>query len=63
MALCIIFMMGRIGSVIGSNIIGVMIAHNCNLIFFIYGGLLASKYLPLNRICFIRKEKQNLIAF
>lgn len=45
MALCVIFMMGRIGSLIGSNIIGVLIAHNCNLIFFIYGGMLASKYL------------------
>lgn len=44
MALCIIFMLGRIGSVVGSNVIGVLINVNCNSIFFIYGALLASKF-------------------
>lgn len=45
MALCVIFMMGRVGSVLGSNIIGAMLDRNCDGILFAYAMALLSKSL------------------
>lgn len=42
MALCLILMFGRLGSVAGSNLVGALIASHCNLIFFVYTGLILS---------------------
>lgn len=42
MAVCFIFMFGRIGSVAGSNLIGLLITTNCTAVLIIYGCLLSS---------------------
>ncbi|KAJ6637859.1 Synaptic vesicle glycoprotein 2B, partial [Pseudolycoriella hygida] len=40
MAVCFIFMFGRIGSVAGSNLIGLLITTNCTLVLIIYAVIL-----------------------
>lgn len=44
MATAFIMMCGRIGGVSGSSIIGLLLDNNCTLIFYIFGGILISKY-------------------
>lgn len=48
MAVCLIFMFGRIGSVAGSNLIGLLITTNCNLVLIIFATILSSKYFVLH---------------
>lgn len=36
-------MMGRVGSVVGSNVIGVMLQTQCGLAFYLFGGMLVGK--------------------
>ncbi|XP_062536115.1 synaptic vesicle glycoprotein 2B-like [Armigeres subalbatus] len=38
MAVCLSLMMGRLGSVVGTNIIGLIIEDYCNLTFILFGG-------------------------
>lgn len=38
MAVCLSLMMGRLGSVVGTNIIGLIMEENCNLTFILFGG-------------------------
>ncbi|XP_053698458.1 synaptic vesicle glycoprotein 2C [Sabethes cyaneus] len=40
MALCLILMTGRLGAMIGSNLVGFLLTYNCDLIFILLGGLL-----------------------
>ncbi|XP_063547949.1 uncharacterized protein LOC134755351 [Cydia strobilella] len=40
MAICLSMMMGRVGSVVGSNLIGVFMRVNCGISFYLFGGLL-----------------------
>ncbi|KAI8421231.1 hypothetical protein MSG28_008293 [Choristoneura fumiferana] len=40
MAVCLSMMMGRLGSVVGSNLIGVFMRTNCGVSFYLFGGLL-----------------------
>ncbi|XP_065086083.1 synaptic vesicle glycoprotein 2C [Ochlerotatus camptorhynchus] len=40
MALCLILMTGRLGAMIGSNVVGLLLTYNCNMIFILFGGLL-----------------------
>lgn len=44
MALCAIFMTGRIGSVLGSNIIGALLETKCDTILFLYAAMLTSGF-------------------
>lgn len=37
MAVCISLMMGRFGSVVGANIVGLLLDNNCELMFTISG--------------------------
>lgn len=43
-AVCIILMSGRIGSVVGSNVVGFLIENNCEMAFGITGALGIGKY-------------------
>lgn len=43
MATCLILMFGRIGGVGGSNFVGLLLDVNCDLIFFLYSGLILSE--------------------
>lgn len=47
MAICLSMMMGRVGSMAGSNLIGMFLSTNCGLSFYIFGGLILSKILQL----------------
>lgn len=38
MAVCIIFIVGRIGSIISSNVVGHLLETNCILTFNLFGG-------------------------
>ncbi|XP_055524486.1 synaptic vesicle glycoprotein 2C [Wyeomyia smithii] len=40
MALCLILMTGRLGAMIGSNLVGFLLTYNCDLIFSLLGSLL-----------------------
>jgi MFS transporter, VNT family, synaptic vesicle glycoprotein 2 len=40
MALCLVLMIGRLGAMSGSNLIGYLLITNCNLIFVAFGGVL-----------------------
>ncbi|XP_013192891.1 synaptic vesicle glycoprotein 2C [Amyelois transitella] len=40
MAVCLCMMMGRAGSMVGSNLIGVFLQSNCGLSFYLFGGIL-----------------------
>lgn len=44
MATCLILMFGRIGGVGGSNFVGLLLDVNCDLIFFLYSGLILSEF-------------------
>ncbi|XP_058444418.1 synaptic vesicle glycoprotein 2C [Malaya genurostris] len=39
MALCLILMTGRLGAMVGSNLVGFLLTYNCDLIFVLLGGL------------------------
>lgn len=43
MAVCISLMMGRLGSVVGSNVVGIILDYNCDLTFLISGTSLIGK--------------------
>lgn len=45
MATSFIMLFGRLGSVSGSNFIGLLIQHHCSLIFYVFGGVLISKWI------------------
>ena len=40
MALCLILMTGRLGAMVGSNVVGFLLTLNCEMIFILLGGLL-----------------------
>ncbi|XP_059054594.1 uncharacterized protein LOC131848685 [Achroia grisella] len=40
MALCLSMMMGRVGSMLGSNLIGVFLQSNCGVSFYLFGGII-----------------------
>ncbi|XP_026759665.2 synaptic vesicle glycoprotein 2C-like [Galleria mellonella] len=40
MALCLSMMMGRVGSMMGSNLIGVFLQTNCGVSFYLFGGII-----------------------
>ncbi|XP_039435777.1 synaptic vesicle glycoprotein 2C isoform X1 [Culex pipiens pallens] len=40
MALCLILMTGRLGAMVGSNVVAFLLTYNCDLIFVLLGGLL-----------------------
>lgn len=40
MALCLILMTGRLGAMVGSNLVAFLLTNNCDLIFVLLGGLL-----------------------
>ncbi|KAM3956301.1 synaptic vesicle glycoprotein 2A [Aphomia sociella] len=40
MALCLSMMMGRVGSMLGSNLIGVFLQTNCGASFYLFGGII-----------------------
>ncbi|XP_032516056.2 uncharacterized protein LOC116769137 [Danaus plexippus] len=40
MAICLSMMMGRVGSMVGSNLIGFFLSTNCGLSFYLFGGVL-----------------------
>lgn len=44
MATCFIFMFGRFGSLVGGNLVGLLLENSCDLIFYIFTALVASKY-------------------
>lgn len=44
MATCLILMFGRLGGVGGSNFVGLLLDVNCDLMFFLYSGLILSEF-------------------
>lgn len=40
MAVCLSMMVGRVGSMVGSNLIGVFLQTNCGLSFYLFGGII-----------------------
>ncbi|KAL0831764.1 hypothetical protein ABMA28_001303 [Loxostege sticticalis] len=40
MAVCLSMMMGRVGSMAGSNLIGVFLQSNCGISFYLFGGII-----------------------
>ncbi|XP_045485011.1 synaptic vesicle glycoprotein 2B-like isoform X1 [Pieris rapae] len=55
MAICLSMMMGRVGSMAGSNLIGMFLSTNCGLSFYIFGGLILSCAL----LCFTLPGKSD----
>lgn len=53
MALCLILMTGRLGAMVGSNVVGVLLTYNCELIFIVMGGLLIGEFWT-NAVYFFR---------
>lgn len=47
-AACFIYMFGRIGGLIGTNLVAVLIEHSCTMIFYIYAVILISKQKKQN---------------
>lgn len=45
MATCMILMFGRLGAVAGSNFVGILLDGHCELIFYLYGILILSKFI------------------
>lgn len=45
MAICISLMMGRLGSVVGANLVGFLLDYHCEAAFYICGVSLICKYL------------------
>ncbi|KAL4702821.1 hypothetical protein ACJJTC_003979 [Scirpophaga incertulas] len=45
MAVCLSMMMGRVGSMVGSNIIGLFLQKNCGSSFYVFGGTLVANGL------------------
>lgn len=43
MAVGLSMMMGRVGSVLGSNLVGVLLETNCGVSFYFFGGLLVGE--------------------
>ncbi|XP_055912605.1 putative transporter svop-1 [Eupeodes corollae] len=63
MAMCLIMMVGRLGAVVGSNFVGLAIFSNCNMLFYVYVGVIAiialcSTFLPSNKVN-IRKKNSS----
>ncbi|VVD01483.1 unnamed protein product [Leptidea sinapis] len=54
MAVCLSMMMGRVGSMTGSNLIGVFLSTNCGLSFYLFGGLIVACAL----LCFTLPGKR-----
>lgn len=48
MATCFIFMFGRIGGLVGSNLIGVFLEDSCSSIFYVFSALTISKLSPFD---------------
>lgn len=44
MALCLILMTGRLGAMVGSNVVAFLLTYNCDLIFVLLGGLLLGEF-------------------
>ena len=44
MALCLILMTGRLGAMVGSNLVAFLLIYNCDLIFVLLGGLLLGEF-------------------
>lgn len=47
MALCLILMFGRFGAMAFSNIVGVMLADNCDGVFYLICGLLIGEFFGI----------------
>lgn len=61
--MCVSLMMGRIGSVVGTNIVGVLVANNCESTFYIAGfAMLSCAVLILFLPRSITSEKTSQIA-
>ncbi|XP_037867558.1 synaptic vesicle glycoprotein 2A [Bombyx mori] len=56
MAICLSMMMGRVGSMIGSNLIGVFLETNCGAGFYLFGGILIVNAI----FCFTLPGKKTL---
>lgn len=64
MATALIMVCGRIGSVSGSSLVGVMLGYNCSLIFYFFGGMLISKcQMKIDRSYNLSKLSQLLLLF
>lgn len=46
MATCLILMLGRFGAVGGSNFVSSLLHRNCELMFYVYSGLILSECAP-----------------
>lgn len=44
-----IFMCGRLGAVLGSNLVGIMLVDNCEMIFYSFSVIIFSKFTTTNR--------------
>ncbi|CAG4933582.1 unnamed protein product [Parnassius apollo] len=42
MAICLAMMMGRMGSMVGSNLVGYFLEANCGVSFYLFGGIVAA---------------------
>lgn len=50
MGVCLSMMIGRSGSMVGSNLIGWLLEVNCGAGFYLFGGFLIGKYFLLNKL-------------
>lgn len=48
MATCLILMFGRLGAVGGSNLVGLLLYGQCEIIFYLYGALIFSKFICIH---------------
>ncbi|KAG7310148.1 hypothetical protein JYU34_004701 [Plutella xylostella] len=55
MAVCLSLMFGRVGSVLGSNVIGILLETSCGVSFYLFGGLL----IVCSLLCLTLPGKQN----
>lgn len=49
MALCFVMMFGRIGAVVGSNFVGVILNSHCNIMFGIFTSLLIGEFVNIKK--------------
>lgn len=45
MAVCMVYLIGRSGSIVAINLIGSLLETNCNLTFYLTGGYALGKFL------------------
>ncbi|XP_055383166.1 synaptic vesicle glycoprotein 2C-like isoform X2 [Condylostylus longicornis] len=61
MALCLITMMARLGSFVGSNVTGIILNYQCEFLFILLGSMVCLLFVLWNFLPNDKKQKENVI--